>query len=127
MVETVATIEGADVPVYQFILCDREKLEGHEQEIETKLADPRVCYNPFVDENGEATVYLAMPQTKHAILKSVGRRVAKFAMVATAGAVVFFSAKFGWKIWKTFMSMEEYMRYSSFIRKGKHLLRATGR
>lgn len=120
LVETIATIDNKRVPVYQFMLCDRGKLENREQDIETWLTDPQVCYNPFVDENGGATIYLAIPQAKHAALKSsVGKKAAKFAIVATTGVLVFFGVKFGWRIWGPISSMEEYVRHNSFIKKGK--------
>lgn len=118
LVQAEIEVEGNKVQAWQFLLCDRvEMLHTEPADIEALLANAEVCYNPLVDAEGGAAVFLTQPDASAARTKAAGRWVVKGLMIAGGGVLAFFSIKFGFKTWKWFTSMEEYVRYSQLLKR----------
>ena len=118
LVPTQIEVKGQLVQAWQFLLCDRvELLHAETDKIEELLANSEVCYNPLVDAEGGAAVYLTQPAASAASTKAAGRWVVKGLMVAGGGVLAFFSVKFGLRIWKWFGNVEEYVRYSQRLKR----------
>ena len=120
LVQTEIELEGKKVQVWQFLLCDREKLlHAYTDKIKELLDNSDICYNPLVDTEGGAAVYFSQPDTRTARMKAAGRWAAKGLLVAGAGVLAFFSIKFGLKTLKWFTSMEEFIRASKRMKREK--------
>ena len=120
LVQTEVEVEGKQVQAWQFLLCDRLTLLHTETDkMAELLKNSEVCYNPLVDADNGAAVFLTQPDTSAARTQATGRWLVKGVMIAGAGVLVFFSLKFGWKTWKWFGNMEEYIRYSQKLKRAK--------
>ncbi len=116
LVKTEIEVEDRTVEAWQFMLCDRFELL-HADNIASLLANPEVCYNPLVDAEGGAAVFISPPETGAARTKTAALWVVKGLVVAGGGVLAFFSIKFGFKTWKWFTNMETYIRYSQSLKR----------
>ena len=120
LVQTEVSMDGKPVQVWQFLLCDlKALLDADAATIPKLLADEQVCYNPLLDKQGGAAVYLALPSTRGAAWRSKGRWAVRGLMVVGGGVLAFFSVRLGLKIWKWFSSMEDYIRHSMILKREK--------
>ena len=118
LVQTEIDVDGRKVQAWHFLLCDRvELLHADRDKIEALLANSESCYNPLVDAEDGAAVFLSQPDTGAARTKAAGRWVVKGLMVVGGGVLAFFSVKFGFRVWKWFSNMEEYVRYSQRLKR----------
>ena len=117
-VQTEIDVDGRKVQAWQLLLCDRvELLHADMDKIAALLVNSEVCYNPLVDTEGGAAIFFSQPDTGVARTKAAGRWVVKGLMVAGGGVLAFFSIKFGFRVWKWFSNMEEYVRYSRRLKR----------
>ena len=118
LVQTEIEVDDRTVQAWQFLLCDRvELLHAGADKIAALLANSEICYNPLVDAEGGAAVFLTQPDTSAARTKNTGRWAVKGLMVAGGGVLAFFSIKFGIKTLKWFISTEEYIAYSQRLQR----------
>ena len=120
LVQSEVEVEGQQKQVWQFLLCDRlTLLHAETDKIKELLTNSEVCYNPLVDADNGAAVFLAQPDTSAARSRAAGRWLVKGGMIAGAGVLAFFSIKFGFKTWKWFSNMEEYIRFTQRLKRVK--------
>ena len=118
LVQTEIDVDGRKVQAWQFLLCDRvELLHADMDKIEELLANSESCYNPLVDAEGGAAVFLSQPDTSAARTKAAGSWVVKGLMVVGGGVLAYFSIRFGLRVWKWFTNMEEYIRHSQRLKR----------
>lgn len=120
LVSSEVDIDGEQVQVWHFLLCKRAALlQNDPAAIAELLQDQEVCYNPFIDAKGGAAVYLSPPKAQGDQLKTSGRLLTKSLVVVGGTVLAFFSVKFGWRVWKWFTNIEEYIRYSQILKRAK--------
>lgn len=118
LVQSEVEVEGNTVQAWQFLLCDRVALlHADADKTAALLANSEVCYNPLIDAEGEAAVFFSPPDTSAARTKNAGRWAVKGLMVAGGGMLAFFSIKLGFKTWKWFVRMEEYILHGQRLKR----------
>ncbi len=111
LVQSEIELAGKKERVWQFLLCDRAAL-FHADNVEALLTNSEICYNPFVDADGDAAVYFTQPEAEAARTKATLRWVGKGVIVAGGTVLAFASVKFGIKAWKLFTGLEQFVKYS---------------